>query len=561
MSVSGEWIDVSQVAEVSVSDFLVSKGLGSYAEKIMEVTDAESLEDLKMIDASMVEDVIRDAQLKIISAKKLRIALAQLRGDVVSPDASPKADSPKLASSGYAQVEAAVSPAAQVAPQLQVQEVIAVCIDRSGSMGTPFAETTLNVVQGETKSSVAQRTRMEAVKVMFYAFRDRVESLGQGSHQIGLIQFDNKVEELLDATRELARFEAIVDDREKRGQTAIYSAVSQAASMLEKHFDADSQTDLRVLVLTDGQSNSGILPTEALAAVNRIGAVVDAIIVGDRPDADLRRIVNATGGECYQISNLGEGFELLEAEGVVSLRARRGGAEKPPFEKRKMVDFGSISEKSMISGVAVQRAPTLAPDLANKAVVNVASIADGAVSVSGGCGGGGASMKRVLAELKQVASGAVGVWMHSGEGIHVFPAPDNLNFWRVLMEGPQGSPFEGGVFALSVIIPDNYPFQAPRVTFETPVYHCNVSDSGKICLDILLDRWSPSLSVPKCLEAIRILLKEPDTDMSLRQWIAELTLAHQKSNGGDTRYVDKVRESVLRDASLSVADWKLKWGC
>merc|ERR1712087_942436 len=161
---------------------------------------------------------------------------------------------------------------------------------------------------------------------------------------------------------------------EKRGQTAIYSSIIQATLMLKSHFQEDSQTDLRILVLTDGQNNTGASPEEALEAVNNIGAVVDAIIVGDRPDANLRKIVNATDGECYQINDLGEGFELLEAEGVVSLRARRGGADKPRFEKREPVDFGAISEKTMTRGTAVQRAPALSESYAAKAVVDVASL-------------------------------------------------------------------------------------------------------------------------------------------------------------------------------------------
>jgi len=160
------------------------------------------------------------------------------------------------------------------------------------------------------------------------------------------------------------RFESIVDDVEKRGQTAIYSAIIEAVNMLGRHFTADSPTDLRVLVLTDGQNNAGADAADALKAVNQIGAVVDAIIVGNTPDANLRRIVNATEGECYQINSLGEGFELLEAEGVVSLRARRGGTDKPPFKMRETVNFGTISEKAMTQGAAVQRAPVLAPDLA-----------------------------------------------------------------------------------------------------------------------------------------------------------------------------------------------------
>merc|ERR1712118_90234 len=136
------------------------------------------------------------------------------------------------------------------------------------------------------------------------------------------------------------------DDMERRGMTAIYSAVTEAANMLEKTFQKDPQVDLRVLVLTDGQSNTGVPPATALEAVNSIGAVVDAIIVGNSPDAYLRRIVSATGGECYQIGSLGEGFELLESETVASLRARRGGTEKPPFKVREMVEFDSIAEKT-----------------------------------------------------------------------------------------------------------------------------------------------------------------------------------------------------------------------
>merc|ERR1712072_31135 len=125
------------------------------------------------------------------------------------------------------------------------------------------------------------------------------------------------------------------------GQTAIYSSIIEAVNMLRRHHTAESQTDLRILVLTDGQNNTGASPEEALEAANQIGAVVDAIIVGNSPDANLRKIVSATGGECYQISSLGEGFELLEAEGVVSLRARRGGQEKPAFKKRETVSLGS----------------------------------------------------------------------------------------------------------------------------------------------------------------------------------------------------------------------------
>jgi len=551
-SITDDWqtVSISQADATSIVTWLETKGLGKYVDKILEVTDAEHVDDLKLLDQSMIEDVIKAADLKLVTAQKFRLALTELKdhNNIASIHHTPQSRSGGNTDTSSLTVDV---------PKQSVQECVAICIDRSGSMGTPLSEVTLNVVQGTTKNSVAERTRMEAVKAMFYAFRDRVENVGQGRHQLGLFQFDNNVEQLLDVTCRLDRFESIVDDMEKRGQTAIYSAILEAASMLERHFTAESQVDLRILVLTDGQNNAGAPPQEALAAANRVGAVVDAIVVGNNPDVNLRKIVNGTGGECYQVNSLGEGFELLEAEGVVSLRARRGGLEKPPFAKRENISLDLIVEKALTQGVAVQRAPVLAPDLATKAVVDVASIGPNVATST-------ASTKRLLKELTGAASGTKGVWMHSGEGVHVFPAPDNLHFWRALIEGPAGSPFEGGVFALNVIAPDDYPFRPPQITFETPIYHCNMNDSGKICLGILQDAWNPSLTVPKCLEAIRILMVEPDSDNALRQWIADLTIAYNKYKGTatpDNRYLDQVSECTRRDASTSVEEWKLRWGC
>merc|ERR1712070_607714 len=113
----------------------------------------------------------------------------------------------------------------------------------------------------------------------------------------------------------------------------------------------------------------------------------------------------------------------------------------------------------MTQGTSVQRAPALAPSLANKTVVDVNAMQQDAQVMAKNLGS--SALKRVMMELKQVASGADGIWMHSGEGVHVFPASDDVSFWRVLIEGPQDSPFAGGVFVLSVVVPDNYPITPP----------------------------------------------------------------------------------------------------
>lgn len=442
---------------------------------------------------------------------------------------------------------------------------VAVAIDRSGSMGGPFS---------------TERTRMQAVGQAFYAFRDRAETVDDVGVRIGLIQFDDKVSTVLGLTDSFDAFGAIVDDLKPRACAAIYGSVVEGVRMLEPVAAADPAADLRVLVLTDGCNNAGPSPGDAVRAARRIGCVVDAIVVGDRPDGDLRRIVAATGGECWQIATLGDAFELMEAESVVSLRARRGGAPKPPHawtdsdDEKLLADFRATAAAAMATATAAARARVAAPAI--KSVVDVRVLVTQAQAAAGkagkagkaGTAGGNAAspyltsgaQKRIMGELTKVAKGDPAVWLHSGEGIHVFPAGGRLDLWRCLIEGPAGSPFEGGVFALRVELPRGCPFKPPKVRFETPVYHCNVDGAGNLCMRVLREGWNPALSVPKALEAIRMLLREPDADDAMRQWIAEAAIAHKRSGGKDTRYADAARAATRKDAGRSVDEWRKVWG-
>ena len=125
------------------------------------------------------------------------------------------------------------------------------------------------------------------------------------------------------------------------------------------------------------------------------------------------------------------------------------------------------------------------------------------------------AMKRIQKELN-------GMRLHPTPGFSAGPQGTDLYKWTATIVGPKGSPYADGVFFLDMQIPPDYPFKPPKVRFTTKIYHCNVSDKGAICLDILKDNWSPALTVDKVLLSIASLLTDPNPDDPLVPNIANL---------------------------------------
>lgn len=96
-------------------------------------------------------------------------------------------------------------------------------------------------------------------------------------------------------------------------------------------------------------------------------------------------------------------------------------------------------------------------------------------------------------------------------GISAFPDADgNLLSWTATITGPTETPYEGLTLKLSFSFPSNYPYAPPTVLYKTPIYHPNVDFSGRICLDILKDKWSAVYNVQSVLLSLQSLLGEPN---------------------------------------------------
>lgn len=59
----------------------------------------------------------------------------------------------------------------------------------------------------------------------------------------------------------------------------------------------------------------------------------------------------------------------------------------------------------------------------------------------------------------------------------------SLSHLEGTITGPEGTPYEGGVFKIDIIIPSSYPFEPPKMKFVTKIWHPNISsNTGAICL-------------------------------------------------------------------------------
>ena len=78
-----------------------------------------------------------------------------------------------------------------------------------------------------------------------------------------------------------------------------------------------------------------------------------------------------------------------------------------------------------------------------------------------------------------------------------------------------------GSYKLELFLPADYPMAPCKVRFMTKIYHPNVDRLGRICLDILKDKWSPALQIRTVLISIQALMSAPNPDDPLNNEAAE----------------------------------------
>lgn len=138
----------------------------------------------------------------------------------------------------------------------------------------------------------------------------------------------------------------------------------------------------------------------------------------------------------------------------------------------------------------------------------------------GGGGGGVESQQGMLRVLKEVKD----LQRHEIDGVKVVVNEDNVMDIQAEYQGPEGTPFEGGVFRMKLMLGEDYPAGPPKGRFLTKIFHPNVSSTGDICVNVLKRDWKPDTGLRHIFTVIRCLLVEPNPESALNEEAGKLLL-------------------------------------
>ncbi|KAK3715699.1 hypothetical protein LTR37_006924 [Vermiconidia calcicola] len=273
-----------------------------------------------------------------------------------------------------------------------------------------------------------QLTRLDVLKQCFEAMVNRMLGFNYKTH-VGLITFATIPRVAMGISHVLENFRRTTANMEADGDTALWDSLALAQDQLIEYGKKYPDAQKRIVVISDGADTKSITNT----AQDIIWRLKEA---GVAPDT----LVNA--------------LSICELEPFLSLSERPALVPPPGTPRNRIAFMGHFwraKREARTTTVTEHVFPPRKehPNLRDE-FVQLTAAASRPVNVSSsGSTRSNLRISRLMNEMKSIASSS-----HSTYDVYV--SETDMTFWKVVMSGPDESPYSEGTFMLYIHADENY---------------------------------------------------------------------------------------------------------
>ncbi|KAK3805163.1 MAG: ubiquitin-conjugating enzyme/RWD-like protein [Benniella sp.] len=133
------------------------------------------------------------------------------------------------------------------------------------------------------------------------------------------------------------------------------------------------------------------------------------------------------------------------------------------------------------------------------------------------------------------------------EGIRVIMNLDDITEIQAWLQGPEGTPYEGGRFKIKIQLSRDFPISPPQCVFMTKIYHPNVSNKGDVCVSTLKKDWKQNLGLRHILLVVKCLLVVPNPESALNEEAGRQLLEHYDDYAKHARLMTSIHAQSGQD--------------
>lgn len=416
--------------------------------------------------------------------------------------------------------------------------------------GTLVLKVSLDLSQ-RPENKVTLLSRVDVLKQMFEALINRILAYGHKTH-VGLVSFSSEETVNMSISHVIENFRKATNGLSAKGNTALYDALALAREQLVEYGHKYPDAKKRIICISDGADTSSATNTAQGVAWRMLqdGSAVDSICLGYEDKSAMRAISHSLGCYKFEPTSLMTALSMCELEPFLAL-IDRPLITAPGSAARSQYHFNASFNKFLRASPTVFNNHEF-PKRKDHPNINDSFIPlDAAAcrpssraSTSGTTARSNLRTTRLLTEMRQIVSSG------SRDHYDVFVSESDMSFWKIVMQGPAGTPYENGTFMLYVHAEERYPALAPKARFVTQVRHPNVTAHGRICHSILDRDWTSDTSMTRLIDTIYGLLLQAETSDPVNT-VFTLDYHHDA-----VEFNDEVREWVARYATKTREEWR-----